>query len=274
MKAGTHRHMKFRSLQRLLGNAPLYRVVGLLETLWLICIDSCDEGNIGKFSDKAIAEYIEWEGDPSELVRALSDSGWADLDDNGRPVIHDWLDHCPEYIRDRVRKRRARAIKAGGPSEDRQETSTSDRGASDFVRPCPNLSVYTNPNPTQPNQSLLASDDAVRVADGEKPKKGKAYPPEFEVFWTAYPKRDGRKNGKEPAFTLWRKISAEEREPLLQATRRYAQSKIVRIDDKARDAEGFLRKNWWRDWLEPEQPIASDAPKTPAVPREIKKANW
>lgn len=107
MKAGTHNHLKVKRLKRLL-KLPLYRAVGILETLWLLCIDCCDEGNVGKFTDEEIADYLEWDGDASELVRALSDSGWTDSDTNGRPVVHDWLEHCPEFIRDRIRKRRAR----------------------------------------------------------------------------------------------------------------------------------------------------------------------
>ena len=130
MKAGTHNHLKTKRLKRLLG-VPLYRAVGILETLWLLCIDCCDEGDIGKFSDDEIADYLEWDGDASELVRALSDSGWTDPDADRRLVVHDWLEHCPEFIRDRVRKRHARNEKASIKASDRRSNTTYDQSDPD-----------------------------------------------------------------------------------------------------------------------------------------------
>jgi len=161
MKAGTQNHIKTKRLKRLL-KIPLYRAVGILETIWLLCADCCDEGNIGKFSDEEIADYLEWDGDVSDLVRALSDSGWTDSDKNGRPVIHDWIDHCPEYIRDRIRKRNARSIARNigkiehdNPNDlttyvsdkpDKTGQNRTDTGQAAAT------TVYSQPNPTQPNQ--------------------------------------------------------------------------------------------------------------------------
>lgn len=96
MKAGTHNHLKVKRLKRLLG-IPLYRAVGILETLWLLCIDCCDEGNIGKFTDEEIADYLEWDGDPSALARGLSDSGWLDPHDTERLVVSGWADIRRDY---------------------------------------------------------------------------------------------------------------------------------------------------------------------------------
>jgi hypothetical protein len=156
LKAGTQNHLKTKRLKRLLG-IPLYRAVGILETIWLLCCDCCDEGNIGKFSDLELAEYLEWESDPSQLVRALADSGWTDQDQAGRPVIHDWLEHCPDFIRERVRKRRMRAQK-------HSQSQSSDDGETTYVTQKPDNNgqqrtdpgqaaacpVFTQPIPTQP----------------------------------------------------------------------------------------------------------------------------
>jgi hypothetical protein len=161
MKAGTQNHLKVKRLMRLLG-IPLYRAVGILESLWLLCADCCDEGDIGKYTDEEIADYLGWDGpqSPSELVRALSDSGWTDPDSECRLVVHDWLEHCPEYIRDRVRKRNARGGKRrkqttyASPEPDKTPNSRTGPGVSGV---CPTLSENvpsipnpTNPNPTQP----------------------------------------------------------------------------------------------------------------------------
>jgi len=156
MKAGTHNHMKTKRLKRLLG-IPLYRAVGILETIWLLCADCCDEGNIGKFTDEEIADYLEWDGDASELVRALSDSGWTDSDKDSRLVVHDWLEHCPEYIKDRVRKREARSVKVAKTGNDfnkqrTYEQSEPDKTGQDRTKTGhdPATTVYSQPIPTQP----------------------------------------------------------------------------------------------------------------------------
>jgi hypothetical protein len=77
------------------------------------------------------------------------------------------------------------------------------------------------------------------------------YPEAFEEFWKSYPSRDGRRNGKAKSLALWKQISAEDR-PLVQAAaERFALSRLA-ADNKARDPERFLAKDWWRDWLVPE----------------------
>lgn len=171
MKAGTHNHLKTKRLKRLL-KIPLYRAVGILETLWLLCIDCCDEGNVGKFTDEEIADYLEWDGDPSALVRALSDSGWTDPDSNGRPVIHDWLEHCPEFIRDRVRKRVARHVKSDNDQPPRCKQTSYDQSEPDKAGQsrtntgqAPATTVYVNSIPThsipfQPIQEVGAASAA------------------------------------------------------------------------------------------------------------------
>lgn len=152
MKAGTQNHVKVKRLKKLLG-IPLYRAVGILETLWLLCQDCCDDGNLGKFTDEEIAEYLEWDGDIRALLTALEESRWVDLVD-GRPVVHDWLEHCPEFIRERIRKREARAVKASKANvlstydADRADANGQVRTSAGPAAVCP---VYSHPIPSHPN---------------------------------------------------------------------------------------------------------------------------
>ena len=142
--------------------------INVLETIWLLCSDCCDQGNIGKFTDDEIADYLEWEGSPEVLVKSLIDAGWVDEHEDYRLVIHDWLEHCPEFVRERVRKRHMREAKAGRKPSSDQEIRTyvsseadkpgtnTDKGgtAADKTgqgRDKPPL-VPSIPNPTQPNQ--------------------------------------------------------------------------------------------------------------------------
>lgn len=173
MKAGTQNHVKVRRLMRI-AQIPLYRAVGILESIWLLCADCCDEGNIGKFTDEEIADYLGWDGpNPSELVRHLSDSGWLDPHPTYRYTVHDWLDHAPEYIRERIRKRRARESLSYGPTT--YAASCSDSNGQ--VRTKPELPplVPSIPNPTNPNQTQptnLGCAEAGGRAGGKKFSRG------------------------------------------------------------------------------------------------------
>jgi len=109
MKAGTQNHPKFKRLMRVLG-IPEYQAIGLLEAVWLMTANSAWGGDLGKHSDEDIAATIDWRGDPEKLVAALIETGWLDpVEDERRLVVHDWEDHCPEYIRKRfVRQSKSR----------------------------------------------------------------------------------------------------------------------------------------------------------------------
>lgn len=166
MKTGTQNHMKTKRLAKRLA-MPLYRVVGLLETLWLLCQDCADEGNIGKFSDDEICEYIEWDGpqSASELIEILVEAGWLDRDPEYRLVVHDWQDHAPEFIKERLKKRGQRARKsAKSASSDQQSTTYDDSSgdtsgttrdnagqAGDEPPNVPSLPSQAKPSPSKPN---------------------------------------------------------------------------------------------------------------------------
>jgi hypothetical protein len=92
----------------------------------------------------------------------------------------------------------------------------------------------------------------------ERPKKAKENevdqremfpvpPPPFEKFWVEYPKRKGRKLGKQAARVLYEKIPKEERAAVVRAAMNYARSQVAK-DGYARDANRFLKAGWWRDW--------------------------
>jgi hypothetical protein len=240
MKAGTQNHVKTKRLKRVLG-IPLYRAVGILESIWLLCCDCCDEGNIGKFTDDEIADYLEWDGKPSELVCGLAESGWTDTDDTGRPVVHDWLEHCPEYIKERVRKRQVRAAKSN-----KQTTYVLPKpDNSGQVRDQPPL-VPSIPNPTQPNQfqpnptkippggggASPSNGPPKDSSNGSKPKPSKpAYTASFERWYAAYPRKVAKEEAAAafgrtlPKIVVLRTCPTEEAlEWLISVTQRFARS--------------------------------------------------
>ena len=76
---------------------------------------------------------------------------------------------------------------------------------------------------------------------------------QFKKFWEIYPGRNGKKVGKVEAkeFFLSTKIKDEELELILQAVTNYARSDAA-TRGFAKDAVRFLRKDFWHDWIEPE----------------------
>ncbi len=148
MKLGTTSHPKFRRLQKLL-KLPQYAVTGLLEMLWSIASQYADDGDISRFCSQEIADYCDWDGDADTLVDALVTCRWLDRDSTTNGLsIHDWEDHRPNYIADRIRKRETKSEKPCDSSTSFQEVP----GVSEPFQEVPGKSP-PNPTVTQPNHS-------------------------------------------------------------------------------------------------------------------------
>jgi len=154
MKTGCLHHPKVRRLKRQL-QIPLYQAAGVLETLWHLTAEYADDGIIGRFSNEEIADFLEWDGDADAMIAALVAAGFLDEAEEGRLAVHDWADHAPKYIFDRLRKRKERL----GTTRKYPRMSATVPNCptlSATVPNCPELSpaVRNNPllpNPTQPN---------------------------------------------------------------------------------------------------------------------------
>jgi len=83
-----------------------YEVVGLMESLWHFAASYAKRGDIGRWTNHAIASAIEWSGEPDALVAALVESKLVDDDPVHRLIVHDWEDHCDQTVgrSDEVRK--------------------------------------------------------------------------------------------------------------------------------------------------------------------------
>ena len=102
-------HWKFLRLARSLESRPLAR--GVLETLWEPCWQAGDP-YLGTSAD--IEAVCEWRGKSGALTQALLTAGGSkgagfiepyegDVRDTSEPhyQVHDFFDHCPEYVRRR-----------------------------------------------------------------------------------------------------------------------------------------------------------------------------
>lgn len=148
MKLNTVNHPKFLKLKRLLCR-PACTCAGVLEMLWQMATMFADDGDISKFSADDIAAFLDFDGDAEELLRSLIESGWVDEMD-GRRVIHDWIDHCPDFIADRIRKRESRL---SGSVRSCPEVSGN-------VRDCPEMSETVRENPYKPSQAIAKPSQA------------------------------------------------------------------------------------------------------------------
>ena len=100
-------HPKLKRLARLLGISK-QAAIGYLHLLWWWALDYAPQGQIiPPFDVEDIADAVEFDGEPFEIVNALVDSGF--LDRGGDVLtIHDWYDYAGKLLdkreNDRTRK--------------------------------------------------------------------------------------------------------------------------------------------------------------------------
>lgn len=77
------------------------------------------------------------------------------------------------------------------------------------------------------------------------------YTNDFELAWAAYPKRNGRKVGKKPAYAQWQKLTAEEKRiaftDIEKRNRQGTWGKYVK------DMQRYLRDHGWDDEIDSPQ---------------------
>lgn len=130
MKMGCKDSPKYARLKRRLG-VPACTVTGVLEELWHFASRNAPAGDVGKWSNEDIAVALDWPGDPDELVRNLTESEWIEFHPEHRLIIHDWPDHCDEWVKKRLERMGVTHFADGTPV--RRETSgrppTADNGS-------------------------------------------------------------------------------------------------------------------------------------------------
>lgn len=142
MKVCCPNHAKTKHLQRVLSmrlKRPfrLWEAIGVVECLFQFAANSADDGRVGRYDNDVIACWFEWfpdeNADHHDLIGALVEVGYLDeIDGNDRLEVHDWTDHAPKYIQDRLSKRKSRKL-------------------SKLVETCPDVSEEIAINPTKPN---------------------------------------------------------------------------------------------------------------------------
>ena len=172
-KRGVIDHPKFARLKSRLGLSK-YAALGVLEALWQMAGRYTPQGNIGKYDDADIEAWLEWDGKPGELVAALIECGWLNVNKAHRLIIHDWHDHIDNTT--------STALKRSGlkPVTCPNNVSTVSQHHGDMLTP-PEPEPEPEPEPITPLTPL---------AGGEQPEAGLATisnpVPEPYEWWLDY----------------------------------------------------------------------------------------
>ena len=232
----TPTHPKFVALVAIL-RCPKPLVVGVLELLWHFTAEYAPEGDVGRWSDGAIAEAVGWEGDAAGLVAALTSTGWLDPHPEHRLVVHDWNDHCDRYVRRKLARRRQTII-GDGPAVAGQEEPGGGPGGDQGA-------PTTGPPATRRAAPPVSVPEPEPVASTEPPLR---FPPEpVENSGNGHDARteDDDGNGPDPTVdpvAVHRLVAFASRElgyPSDRAARRELARRL-----KAGETEASIRTKW------------------------------
>lgn len=104
---GLRTHRKFRRLVAQL-RIPEAHALGHLQMMWETSWDHLSPA-LGDATDVELA--AGWVGDHGALAAALvacggdQEPGFLEADERGRFEIHDWLEHAPRWVKEKIRKR-------------------------------------------------------------------------------------------------------------------------------------------------------------------------
>ena len=125
VKHGTTRLPKTKALARAL-RVRLPEAVGILDMLWDYAQECCPDGGIGRLSDQDIAEACGWPASKSHaLIAALTSeaSRWLDPCEEHRFYLHDWHQHCEDFVHRKLARGRKWFANGSVPNLTRLEKS-------------------------------------------------------------------------------------------------------------------------------------------------------
>ena len=204
MKRGTIEHPKTAELTARLG-IPKYAVVGLLESLFHVTARVAPRGDIGRYSNRAIALSIGWDGDPDELIESMRVSGWLDEHTDSRLIVHDWHEHADDATKKRLARARQDFVRTTADNGGQRQPMSADVAPASSQKPeASSPDVYIPPNPP----SIDSDRSEPRPDSADAYDAGFEFPSLIEVVPPSQRKFRGRardewvravRNGAEPA---------------------------------------------------------------------------
>jgi len=160
MKIDGLTHPKTKELAYTL-EVPLPHAIGLLELLWAFVGQQTPQGNIGKWSNAVIAGEAGWIGCADTFVEALLSVGYLDHSDEHRLLVHDWADHCPNWVWAKLKKTGREIIRADLSAD----LSSDLRGRYKPSQAKPNQKEETSENADAPPDTPKYSPEHLAVAE-------------------------------------------------------------------------------------------------------------
>lgn len=220
------RHYKTLDLMTSMG-WDIDTTIGKLHRFWWWCMDYVEDGDLRKHSRERLGAVVGLSGESAEkFIESMVSSRY--LDDDPYFRIHDWWDYYGRFLQVKYKNKQEKWKKIKELYHNVSKGGA--KGGDENHKP-------TN-QPNQPNILPLG---------------------EFlKGFWEPYPKRNGKRIGKEAAYKKYLEVKKEDRELLHQAVKNYANSKMVKKGIGIKDPKRFItnRDNpeYWREWIEPEEP--------------------
>ena len=104
-------HRKIRKLKRKLG-VNLLEARGLVMGLWCTVVADAPDGDLDGWDSDDVALACGWDGSAGDLVGALLQTGLLEVEE-GRWIVHGWLERAESYRRAQAEKARRKSIKRG-----------------------------------------------------------------------------------------------------------------------------------------------------------------
>lgn len=173
-----------------------------------------EDGDVTKLTASQIERACEWKGKAGEFYGALTVCGFIDKirggDGGFRLIAHNWFHENARFIKENEKRK-----PLGNPRETLGKPLLQDSTLQDKT-------VHKrNTAPT-------------------------AYTEVFENFWKAYPARKGKKQGKKPAWEVWRKLNPTS-ELLVKIMKGVD---AIKNEEYPKDAERWLKREGWADDLQ------------------------
>lgn len=101
-------------------------LLGILGELWAETAVRFPRGDIGRATNEELAVYIDYSGDIDALITVLVKRRLLDEIEDGRLYVHDWHDHCEDWVRHKL-KAAKKTFANGAPPYKTQRTPEKKR---------------------------------------------------------------------------------------------------------------------------------------------------
>ena len=255
MKPMCWTHPKFARLKMQLRTSKA-TAAGILEGLWHLTATFEPESGRVPFTSEELMDWLELDETlcgftARRLIEALVDCRFVDCT-NGSLVVHDWEAHRPTYLQARIRQRRHRSRQKPPPVTD--VSRDSNVTVRDNNAPSASASASASDCTTSSDEEVSTTPpisppvgDRARQPSGSSRRGATNYPPEFEEFWQAYPRKGRTEKAK--ALRAWKvHVEAAKADPetVIAAAREYSKCRMVQ-DGYVKHATTWLNGECWTD---------------------------